>query len=155
MKSWVSVLSLVLLLSMVSFTLAEDSAATAELPAALQALGVSQDAVVSEGQAHQVRGQWFDLVQSKSFSIDHGVSTGSTALLEGMFGTFESIDFQNGGSGGDSITTMGTFGGLTGGINQTSNGLNFEVLGKALSESINFSGKFSQDFAQQIRIPVM
>jgi hypothetical protein len=124
------------------------------LPAALQALSVPQDAVVPAEEAHQVRGKWFFLDQRKGFEIDHGVSTGSTALLEGIFGTFESIDFQNGGTGGDSITITGTFGGLTGGIDQTSSGLNFEVLGKALSESIDFSGKFSQDFFQRIKIPI-
>jgi hypothetical protein len=136
-----------------SVTLAENPAATSELPAALQAIG-AQSAVVTADEAHQVRGKTFFLDQKKGFEIDHGVATGSTALLEGIFGTFESIDFQNGGTGGDSITTMGTFGGLTGGINQTANGLDFEVLGKALSESIDFSGKFSQDFYQRIKIPV-
>ena len=154
MKSCVSILSILVLVMAASVTLAENPAATAELPAALTALNVSQDAVVTADEAHRVRGKWFFLDQQKGFEINHGVSTGSTALLEGIFGTFESIDFQNGGSGGDSITVMGTFGGLTGDIDQTSNGLNFNVLGKALSESIDFSGKFSQDFYQRIKIPV-
>jgi hypothetical protein len=136
-----------------SVTLAENPAATSELPAALTALG-AQSAVMTADEAHQVRGKWFALEQRKGFEIDHGVATGGTALLEGIFGTFESIDFQNGGAGGDSITIMGTFGGLTGDIDQTSNGLNFNVLGKALQESIDFSGKFSQDFFQRIKIPV-
>jgi hypothetical protein len=134
--------------------MAEDPAATDQLPAALSQLGVSHDSVVSQQEAHQIRGRTYYLFQKKEFDVAHGVATGSTALLEGVFGQFESIDFQNGGSGGDSITIMGTFGGLTGGLNQTSNGLTFDVLGKALQESIDFSGKFSQDFMQQIKIPL-
>jgi hypothetical protein len=101
-----------------------------------------------------VRGQCYDLSQTKAFSIDHGVLTGTTRLLEGFFGTFESVDFQKGGAGGDSIIVQGTFGGLTGSTNQTSNGLDFNVLGKALQESIDFSGKLTQDFAQGIKIPL-
>jgi hypothetical protein len=93
--------------------------------------------------AHQVRGKWI-LDQEKGSDIQHGVATSSTALLEGIFGAFESIDFPNGGTGGDSITILGSFGGLTGTIDQTANGLNFSVLGKALSEGIDFSGKFDQ-----------
>jgi hypothetical protein len=154
MRGIVSVLSIALLLTTASFVMADDSAATSQLPASLQALGVSQDSVVSQQEAHQVRGRTFYLLQHKDFDVNHGVATGSTSLLEGVFGQFESIDFQNGGEGGDSITIMGTFGGLTGSLNQTSNGLTFDALGKALSESIDFSGKFTQDFAQSIKIPL-
>jgi hypothetical protein len=135
------------------FASAEDLAATNDLPAALQDLGVSQD-VVSARDAHQVRGRTYTLYQMKDFSIDHGVATGSTQLLEGVFGTFKYVDFQNGDAAGTSTTIEGTFGGLTGSIGATDAGLEFSVLGKALQESIDFAGKFSQDFSQHITIPL-
>jgi hypothetical protein len=135
-----------------SFVAADDLAATSELPAALQAMGVSD--VMTAQEAHQVRGKTYNLFQEKSFSIDHGVATGSTTLLEGVFGTFKYVDFQNGDAQGTSLTIEGTFGGLTGSIGATSNGLEFNVLGKALQESIDFAGKFSQDFSQNITIPL-
>jgi hypothetical protein len=138
---------------MVSFVSAADPAATSELPAALQALGASQS-VVSAEEAHQVRGKTYVLYQSKDFSIDHGVATGSTTLLEGVFGTFKYVDFQNGDAAGTSLTIEGTFGGLTGSIGATDAGLEFSVLGKALQENIDFAGKFSQDFSQSITIPL-
>jgi hypothetical protein len=141
------------ILAMASFAVAGEPAATTELPQALTAIG-AQQAVVTATEAHQVRGMCFTLTQHKDFSINHGVATGSTTLLEGVFGTFEFVDFQNGGEGGTSITVEGTFGGLTGSIGATDMGLEFSVLGKALQESIDFAGKFSQDFSQSITIPL-
>ena len=152
MRGLVCVLSIAALMMMGSFVVAEDLAATNELPAALQAMGVSD--VVTAQEAHQVRGKTYNLTQSKSFSIDHGVATGSTTLLEGVFGTFKFVDFQNGDAQGTSLTIEGTFGGLTGSIGATDAGLEFSVLGKALQEQIDFAGKFSQDFAQSITVPL-
>jgi hypothetical protein len=74
--------------------------------------------------------------------------------VEGVFGTFKFVDFQNGDAGGTSLTIEGTFGGLTGSIGAVDGGLQFDVLGKALQETIDFSGKFSQDFSQNITIPL-
>ena len=153
MRGLVVVLSIVAVLVLAPVAMAGDQAATSELPAALTALG-GQGAVVSAQEAHQVRGMCYLCTQSKSFSIDHGVATGSTTLLEGVFGTFESVDFQNGDAAGTSLTIEGTFGGLTGSIGATDAGLDFSVLGKALQESIDFAGKFSQDFSQSITIPL-
>jgi hypothetical protein len=110
--------------------------------------------VVSAQEAHDVRGKTYYLTQSKSFDIEHGVATGSTTLLEGVFGTFKYVDFQNGDASGTSLTIEGTFGGLTGSIGATDAGLEFSVLGKALQEQIDFAGKFSQDFSQSIKIPL-
>lgn len=141
------------ILAMASFAVAGDPAATTELPQALTALG-AQQSVVSTAEAHQVRGMCYVCTQSKSFSIDHGVATGSTTLLEGVFGTFKFVDFQNGDAAGTSLTIEGTFGGLTGSIGATDAGLEFSVLGKALQEQIDFAGKFSQDFSQSITIPL-
>jgi hypothetical protein len=150
----IRILAFLAVVGLVSVAPAADMAATADLPEALQALGAT-DAVLSETAAHEVRGQhYYYLEQSKSFDIDHGVAVGSTTLLEGVFGTFTYVDFTNGEESGTSLTVEGTFGGLTGTIGAGSGGLTFDVLGKALQESFDFTGKFTQDFSQSIKIPV-
>ncbi|HUT12752.1 MAG TPA: hypothetical protein VMY42_19810 [Thermoguttaceae bacterium] len=156
MRCLVSALSIAAMLMMVSITVAEEQAATSQLPAALQAIGVDETGVVSAEQAHQVRGRSYEyyLLQEKSFSISHGVATGTTNLLEGVFGNFKYVDFSNGGESGTSLTVEGTFGGLTGSIGVTDSGLEFTMLGKAFQESFDFAGKMSQDFSQLVKIPV-
>ena len=125
---------------------AEEKAATSALPAALQALGGEVE-VVSAGDAHQVRGQTGGSIwQDKSFSVSNGTAVGTTNLLEGVFGAFTFTQI------GDDMSTLvveGSFGGLSGNINASADGgLTFEFGGKALQESLDFTGKFNQDFSQ-------
>lgn len=146
-------LTLVAALLVAGVVRAEDKASTADLPAALQALGVDGGAVLSAKEAHQVRGQTgttgFALVQDKSFSITGGTAVGTTNLLEGVFGTFKFANITSTGS----LQVEGSFGGLQGSIGVSGGALNFTFAGKALQESFDFAGNFQQNFSQSFKLP--
>lgn len=146
-------------------------AATSELPAALQMVGVSPDSVVSNDAAHKVRGQLFlgdsfDFSQTKSFTITGAVLTkGTTTLLEGVTGDYtynlSEVATVNGVTKTITLKVEGQFAGLGGGIgvnNDTTNpetfgSLNFVVGGKFLNEVLEFQGgQFSQQFNQNFNI---
>lgn len=144
MKTGLSLIAVVVLACLSTTALANDRAATGELPAALQALGVDQAAVVSNADAHSVRGE--GLIQTKSFSVTGGTAVGTTNLLEGVFGTFSYTKI------GDDMSTLvveGTFGGLEGTIGVSDGNLSFQFGGKALQETFDFVGKFEQSFFQE------
>ncbi|MBC8871086.1 MAG: hypothetical protein H8E44_16800 [Planctomycetes bacterium] len=117
---------------------ADEQAATSELPAALQQMGISETSVVSVNEAAQVRGEGGNyhfgggLRQSLDFSIWGGAATGSTTLLEGVLGNFA---FDNGAG----FQAEGVFGGLSGHIGSSPGGsLRFDLQGKAVNTTIDF-----------------
>jgi len=125
---------------------ADDQAATSELPAALQQLGVSETSVVSVEEAAEVRGEggYYNLRQSLDFSIWEGAAVGSTTLLEGVLGNFA---FDN----GEGFQAEGVFGGLYGHIGGWPGGsLKFDLQGKAVNTTIDFvtPDRFNLDFSQ-------
>lgn len=158
MRKTCCVLGLVALLFAVTAQ-AGDKAATSELPAALQAIGVDPSQVVSVEKAKEVRGQWaFETWQTKEFSVTGGVAVGTTALLEGVVGKFTYTQLLPGGEGIDpaSLVVEGTFGGLQGLIGLTEGGgLAFNMQGKAFQETFDFSGLFQQHFEQYYAAPLL
>ncbi|MBC8868776.1 MAG: hypothetical protein H8E44_05135 [Planctomycetes bacterium] len=144
-----SLLSLVAVLSFASITAAEDKAATEQLPAALQAIGAATGDVVTEREAHDVRGHY--MYQTKAFSV-WGDAYGTINLMEGVLANFKFVQIvppQQPNDDPSMLVVEGAFGGLEGtiGVNY-SGGLSFDFQGKALQESLNFSGMFTQDFFQ-------
>jgi hypothetical protein len=145
-------------------------AATSDLPAALQMVGISQDSVVSRDAAHKVRGQLFlgdafDFSQSKTFGVTGAIAKGTTNLLEGVTGNYQYSLTETAGTPAlpagvtKTITLLvdGQFAGLGGGIGVNNNtadttnfgSLNFVVGGKFLNEALEFQGgTFSQTFQQ-------
>ena len=129
---------------------ADEPAATSELPAALQQLGISETSVVSVDEAAEVRGEGGNyhfrggLRQSLDFSIWDGAAAGTTTLLEGVLGNFA---FDNGAG----FQAEGVFGGLSGHIGSSpSASLNFDLQGKAVNTTIDFATPdgFHLDFSQ-------
>jgi len=146
-------------------------AATSELPAALQMMGISQDAVVSRDAAHKVRGQLFlgnsfDFTQTKTFDVTGAIASGTTTLLEGFTGDYQYSMTEVADLGGGITKTItllvdGQFAGLGGGIGvnndttdlSTFGSLNMVVGGKFLNEVLNFQGgAFNQSFSQTFGI---
>jgi hypothetical protein len=145
------VLCLVALLGLATVARASEPAATAELPAALQAVGVANSDVVTEQQAHDVRGECVPptLTQNMSFSVTNGKAVGTITLLEGVFGGFS---YANGNKS-ESLNVSGMFGGSSGSIGSTGNGVAFEFAGKAVQQTLDFVGCFQQNFRQNFTLP--
>ena len=133
-----------------SLTHAAEPAATSELPAALQALGV-ESSIVSTSEAHEVRGQGFrgpSLQQNAGFWLKNGTAVGSTTLFEGVVGNFSFTQVK----GGSTFAAEGTFGGLRGSIGVSfAGGLGFDIQGKAFQQQFDFASDFSADFTQSFR----
>ena len=146
-------------------------AATSDLPAALQMVGVSQESVVSSDAAHKVRGllflgDTFDFSQTKTFTVTGSVATGTVTLLEGVTGDYEynlteTAALPGGITKTITLSVEGQFAGLGGGIginNDTTDlatfgSLNFVVGGKFLNEELTFTGgQFAQNFQQHFNI---
>lgn len=147
MRKLTSMVVMFAVVGMTTMVSAEEKASTGSLPAALQALGVESSAVVTESYAHQVRGQTgLTLTQDKSFSVSGGTAVGTTNLLEGVFGSFVFTQVNT-----DDMSTLvveGAIGGLQGTIGSSGGELSFQTGGKALQETLNFAGKFEQNFSQ-------
>ena len=144
-----SLLSLVALLSFASVTAAEEQAATGQLPAALQAIGAATGDVVTEREAHDVRGQY--MYQTKAFDV-WGDAYGTINLMEGVLANFKFVQIvppQQPNDDPSKLVVEGALGGLEGtiGVNYAG-GLSFDFAGKAFQETLNFSGMFSQNFYQ-------
>lgn len=154
-------IALVLPLIAAAFAQAADPAATSDLPAGLQAIGVKADQVVSAKAAHAVRGQTGTtttttspvtiLEQYKSFTLSGATlaSGSSVNLLEGVIGQIKSTTTTT--SSGSTTTTSleALFGGLAGNIGMSGGTLNFSLAGKSLQETLNLQGgSFTQDFSQ-------
>ena len=140
----------VAVVSMASVTLAEDAAATSELPAALSAVGFEATEVLSDEEAHTIRGtgsksNGIPIFQLKQFQVV-GEAAGTTTLLEGVFGQF-AFEGQNG------LAAQGTFGGLHGSIAVSEGNLYFDFKGKAFQETLQFAGAFQQVFTQTFGKP--
>jgi hypothetical protein len=159
MRNWVSLALAFALVATATVTMAEEKAATQELPAALQALAVQSDSVVSVKEAQEVRGQWvYETWQEKEFSVTGGVAVGTTNIIEGVVGAFTFTQLVPGGDGIDpaSLVVEGTFGGLQGIIGVTADGgLAFNMQGKAFQETLDFSGLFEQTFSQYYAAPLL
>ena len=143
MKTFSSFASLLAVATLSSFTWAEEPASTTELPAALAAVGYDQAVVISDDEAHTIRGTSKSLVpifQAKQFQVV-GEAVGTTTLLEGVFGQFV-YKGQNG------LEVQATFGGLNGEIAVSDGSLHFDIRGKALQETLQFAGEFQQIFTQ-------
>ena len=126
---------------------AETPAATGSMPDALQALGVTQADLVSEEDAHQVRGQGGDFIpfsQILQFEIAGGTAVGVTTLFEGVIGQFIFVNDKG-------HEVQATFGGVEGTIGSVDGNLVFQLSGKALQETFEFVGPFNQIFAQSFQ----
>lgn len=129
---------------------------TTEFPAALGAAGVNRSAVVDASAAHRVRGQSmpFQFQQSLTWSM-LGTATGTNSLSEGLVGSFVHEGLFSGTHSQTAIATQGTFAGLSGAVGVNGNpetgplGLQFDLAGKALQQTINFGGTFGQTFGQK------
>ena len=153
-----------------------NDAITEETPAALLALGDVQ--VISVEEAEAIRGETYkcntpeppetpevpetpDFWQDKSFSVGSrsGFATGSVTLFEGLIASFEynqlSQSFGDNGSETLSLIASGNIGGLTGNLGSSDAGLTWFTAGKSLSETTDFSGDFTQNFAQHFEMPVI
>jgi len=146
-------LSIAALVGMVSVAQAEDKAATSELPAAIEAIGADA-AVITQTDAHDVRGQ--ALKQSKSFQVWGGTAVGTTNLLEGVMGAFKFVQVVPPPAENEDPSTLvieGTMGGLEGRIGVNGKGgMSFNLQGKALQETLDFAGIFSQNFKQSYKV---
>lgn len=137
-----SLLSVVALFGLTSAAVAEDKAATGQLPAALEAISVATGDIVTEREAHDVRGQY--LYQTKTFDV-WGDATGTINMMEGVLANFK---FEQQGYP-SKLVVEGALGGLEGSIGVNySGGLSFDFQGKAFQETLDFSGMFSQNFFQ-------
>jgi hypothetical protein len=136
-------LCVTLVLGLASFAAAEDKAATAQLPAALQAMGVVDGDLVSEAEASAVRGQSYSFEQHKLFRVE-GTASGTITLIEGMIGNIQAAS----ASEGEAQATEALFGGLEGHVSVGSDGISFELQGKALQEVLDFNGSYVQEFLQ-------
>ena len=145
--------SIAALIGMVAIAQAEDKAATSKLPAALQAVGAADSAIVSQTAAQDIRGQ--ALGQSKSFRVWGGTAVGTTNLLEGVMGAFKFVQVVPPPRANEDPSTLiieGTLGGLEGRVGANhAGGLSFQLQGKALSETLDFAGMFSQSFKQSYK----
>jgi hypothetical protein len=131
-------------------------ASTSDLPAALVAAGVSRSSVVATSTAHRVRGQSmpaFQFGQSLSWNLT-GTATGTSTLTEGLVGSFLYAGSHGSCTQQTQLQAAGTFGGLAGVIGVNGNpevgplGLQFDLAGKALQQTITFGGSFGQTFSQ-------
>ncbi|HUT12755.1 MAG TPA: hypothetical protein VMY42_19825 [Thermoguttaceae bacterium] len=124
---------------------AEEKAATATLPSALPAVGADSTHLITAEEAKAIRGKCWgcgadSVSQLKQFAIA-GIATGTTTLLEGVFGQFEFINSQG-------LKVAGTFGGLEASIGVMDENLHISLQGKAFQETFEFAGEFVQQFAQ-------
>jgi hypothetical protein len=130
-------------IGLVSIAQAEDKAATTELPSALQALHVANSDLVTESDAHAVRGEG-TLRQIKSFSITNASVTGTLVLLEGVVANLDFTQQASDPANPANTSTLkidGAVGGLWGEIGVNANGgLSFDLRGKGLQETLSIGG---------------
>ena len=170
MKTLTGLFCVIAVLCFATTVVAEDLAATSEAPAALQALGAVE--IVSVDEAEAVRGQCYNLPdfwQDKDFTIGatSGYATGTISLFEGVIATFEynklaTVVGEDGSSEMLALNVSGNIGGLTGtiGVGQdalspTFGELSWFTAGKSLSETTEFTGDSTQNFAQHFEAPII